>query len=239
MTELLRARLDGLISNTEQNIASLENESSKLTVTGLATTIPKLFLSLKTLIEESEDALLDIKRPSQKAALAQSIAQQKQAVKLLQQRFQTALVTARKAIKTKAQNDRESLLALGSASKTDRSNAAAIQASNDITYGLKQAVQMISAEVERSIETVNTLEQSTNTLNRTQQEYSMIGDRLGVSKSIISSLNSRDWMDRALLGVGLLVFTLTMMYIIGRRMWIPGYAWISGECAMSTSWFCF
>ena len=51
MTELLRARLDGLISNTEQNIASLENESSKLTVTGLATTIPKLFLSLKTLIE--------------------------------------------------------------------------------------------------------------------------------------------------------------------------------------------
>ncbi|OAJ37172.1 hypothetical protein BDEG_21235 [Batrachochytrium dendrobatidis JEL423] len=108
-------------------------------------------------VQESEDALLDIKRPSQKAALAQSIAQQKQAVKLLQQRFQTALVTARKAIKTKAQNDRESLLALGSASKTDRSNAAAIQASNDITYGLKQAVQMISAEVERSIETVNTL----------------------------------------------------------------------------------
>ena len=46
-------------------------------------------------VQESEDALLDIKRPSQKAALAQSIAQQKQAVKLYVQSFLLYIKIAR------------------------------------------------------------------------------------------------------------------------------------------------
>ncbi|KAH6568889.1 hypothetical protein BASA50_001242 [Batrachochytrium salamandrivorans] len=238
MADLL-PKLDALITRAEQNVASLEKESSRPAVLALGSSIQRMLTSIDTLIEEIEDAILDIKRQNQATSLRESIAQQKQSAVFLLQRYRTAMVSARKTVDARSSNDRAELLRSRNSNSRDMSDRAAIRASNEITDGLQQAVKMISAEMERSIETVNALEQSTKTLSRTQQEYSVIEDLLGTSKSIITSLNSRDWMDRALLAVGLLIFSSTLLYTIGRRVRIPGYAWATGQCETSTSWVCF
>ncbi|KAI8926113.1 Sec20-domain-containing protein [Entophlyctis helioformis] len=183
---------------------------------------------IQSLLDDAQDAVLDV-RPSEKELLTHLLSKHRSGFRLLQQRYRSSVLEARAAIEARAQAERAALADAESL----------VRASNDVTAGLRQAVQMMSAEVERSTETVKLLDESTRTLQKTSHEYSLMGDLLNVSSVIIKDLNGRDWKERAMLAAGLAVFLSTVAYVIGRRVRIPGYRWLTGQCVDDPSWFCF
>ena len=102
-----------------------------------------------------------------------------------------------------------------------------IRQSDEITKGLKQAVEMLNTEVERSVESVKELDASTKTMRKTKSEYMKVSDLLVSAGNIIKQLNNRDSKDRAILYTGLCIFLATIVYIIARRFYVPGLAWAS------------
>jgi len=108
-------------------------------------------------------------------------------------------------------------------------NEQVTSASNQLTDSLRTAVQMLNVEVERSSVGNKALADQTSTVQQTNSEYSTYGSTLGIGRDLVTKLKSRDWIDRLLLAFGVLVFILTVLYIVKRRLWfIPnpvGWLW--------------
>ncbi|OUM68106.1 hypothetical protein PIROE2DRAFT_4241, partial [Piromyces sp. E2] len=62
---------------------------------------------------------------------------------------------------------------------------------------------------------------STSTLSKTTEEYKKYGNALDSNKKVVASLKRRDLTDKILLGLGLFFFLSTVVYVIGKRIWIP------------------
>lgn len=92
---------------------------------------------------------------------------------------------------------------------------------------MRSAVQMLSVELERSAQANVVLDQSTQTMGKTVQEYGTYGNVMRTSKDLINKIASRDWTDRLLILFGVLVFLLTVVYgefwmWVGHRDHVPG-----------------
>ncbi|KAJ3177614.1 Vesicle transport protein S20 [Geranomyces variabilis] len=109
----------------------------------------------------------------------------------------------------------------------------ALQASSELTSSLSQALGMLSNEVAKSEEMTKTLGDSTQVMQKTSNEYRTLSMAVRSSRQLITKLQRRDWTDRLLLLFGLLVFTLTVLSILRRRLWIwvPGWKTLTGQCA--------
>lgn len=62
-------------------------------------------------------------------------------------------------------------------------------------------------------------------MSSTYSEYQNFGSLLTLSKSIITKLETSDWLDRILLGLGFLFFLTVVIYIIKKRTWDVGISW--------------
>lgn len=62
-------------------------------------------------------------------------------------------------------------------------------------------------------------------MSTTYSEYQNFGSLLNLSKSIITKLETSDWLDRILLGLGFLFFLTVVIYIIKKRTWDVGISW--------------
>ncbi|KAI9202097.1 Sec20-domain-containing protein [Polychytrium aggregatum] len=112
-----------------------------------------------------------------------------------------------------------------------------LQSNSELTSMLKNAVQMMNAEVEKSAQTTKALNDSTALLQKTHTEYSSYDRALRGGRAIITRLKRRDWTDKVMIMFGLLVFCLTVLHIIRKRVWIPGLPYGSKECPAG-SWTC-
>ncbi|KAI8805128.1 Sec20-domain-containing protein [Cladochytrium replicatum] len=93
---------------------------------------------------------------------------------------------------------------------------------------------MISEEVERSAQAAQALEQQTDTLQRTREQYGVYSGVLTQSAAIVSELATRDRMDRLMLLVGLLIFLASAVYVVRRRVgWI--FAFPFGATSATTT----
>ncbi|KAI8902112.1 hypothetical protein BC833DRAFT_574446 [Globomyces pollinis-pini] len=93
-------------------------------------------------------------------------------------------------------------------------------ASNNVTKGLKEAVSMMSNEIEKSQSALENLDNSTRTISGTSDVYGVMGDLLQNSKSLLKKLKNKDQYDRILLGIGLIIFSSTVIYIFWKRSWL-------------------
>ncbi|ORX76882.1 Sec20-domain-containing protein [Anaeromyces robustus] len=105
--------------------------------------------------------------------------------------------------------------------KRGGNNKALLKGHEELTDTLRQAVQMLTEEVQKSSQTSKLLDDSTSTLSKTTEEYKKYGNTLNSSKKIVRSLKRRDLTDKILLTLGLLFFVSTVLYIISKRIWIP------------------
>ncbi|KAJ3041438.1 hypothetical protein HDV00_009418 [Rhizophlyctis rosea] len=155
----------------------------------------------------------------------------------LQISLRKASLSAKKNMDAAAQKEREDLLKGSAERRTERisnlqGNESLVSTSNELTDSLRQAVQMMSAEVERSAQTAKSIEDSTTILRQTNTEYRNFQSILGTSKRLVTRLKQRDWTDRLLLVFGVLVFLMSVVHVVrGRiRIWVPGWNMIMGRC---------
>jgi len=105
--------------------------------------------------------------------------------------------------------------------KKGANNKSLLKGHEELTDSLRQAVQMLTEEVQKSSQNSKLLDDSTSTLSKTSEEYKKYGNALNSNKKVVSSLKRRDLTDKILLGLGLLFFICTVLYVIGKRIWIP------------------
>lgn len=80
------------------------------------------------------------------------------------------------------------------------------------------------------------LDESSRTLRSTVNEYQTYDEVLKQGKNLIAKLSQADWIDRLLIGFGLLVFSLVVMYILKKRIADRGIS-LLGYFFMPIRWF--
>ncbi|CAM0139876.1 unnamed protein product [Umbelopsis sp. WA50703] len=155
----------------------------------------------------------------------------------LQASSRKALLESKKRADEQAKRDREMLFSSKAGRNMeqyelkDRRNTSQdqslLRASNDVTESLKRTSTLMQQELERSAFTTTVLADSSRTMSSTHSEYQNFGSLLTLSKSIITKLETSDWLDRIMLMLGLLFFLSVVIYIVKKRTWDVGVSWAS------------
>ncbi|KAL2651726.1 hypothetical protein R1flu_019854 [Riccia fluitans] len=140
--------------------------------------------------------------------------------------FRLSLRNANKSAKLNieraAKRERELLLAGGEEATIRRRNlqtqAGMVAGAESITDGLRRTRQMMVQEVERTTNTIQTLDQSNTTLLNTKEEYHGARSILNTTRRLLTSMSRSDLIDRAILVVGVAIFLLVCNYIFLKRL---------------------
>ncbi|KAA1072178.1 hypothetical protein PGT21_029407 [Puccinia graminis f. sp. tritici] len=127
------------------------------------------------------------------------------------------------------QSSRAELLS-GATAKPGRSSnteEALMSASSDVTQSLRNTLEIMRQELDRSVMSTHLLEQQTATLQLTSDQYMSFGELMKTSRALISTLQRADLMDRILLTGALLFFMLVCIYILKKRILDRGVSVLS------------
>lgn len=94
----------------------------------------------------------------------------------------------------------------------------ALKTSKDLTYSMEQAVRMMQDELDRSAQLSVALKQSTQTLAKTNDEYTQYTTLLRISRGLTGNLFRKEQMDKILISVGLIFFFSVVAFIIYKRI---------------------
>ncbi|KAJ3239462.1 Protein transport protein sec20 [Chytriomyces hyalinus] len=135
----------------------------------------------------------------------------------------------------RVREDRESLLR-GATRDTRKlqTNEAAKLAGAELTESMRQAAQMMTAEVEKSVAAVQALQTSTRMLEDTRAQYSVYESVLTISSNLVHQIHRGSIMDKLVIFGGLGMFLLTVLYIMWKRTWIPGFSMLFSRKEVST-----
>ncbi|KAI9357352.1 Sec20-domain-containing protein [Zopfochytrium polystomum] len=168
-------------------------------------------ISLASLRIQAEDE----PNPVESQRLISFVDREEKLAKMLQVKLRQAVLVAKADQDRAALRDRESLLANGRSKKKQT----AFQTGAELTESLRQAVQMMATEVERSAAAVSSLNDSTILLDTTKSQYTTFQSVMKVSGGLLSQLHRQSLLDRFILFFGLFIFLATVGYIFWKRMW--------------------
>ncbi|KAG0364746.1 Sec20-domain-containing protein [Gamsiella multidivaricata] len=163
-----------------------------------------------------------------------------------QQALRQAILTSKQTIDREIKTERE-LLLKGSKSAIElselrrRGNSLAnsgeylLNTSKETNESLSRTLKLMQQEVERTANSAKIIDESSKTLKETVNEYQTYDEVLKRGKNLITKLNQADWTDRLLIGFGLLVFALVVMYILKKRIADRGISLI-GCLLMPVRW---
>ncbi|KAG0203870.1 hypothetical protein BGX28_003970 [Mortierella sp. GBA30] len=155
-----------------------------------------------------------------------------------QQSLRQAILTSKQTIDREARSEREMLLN-GSKSAIELSEIRRRGASHGNTSeymlntskehneSLSRTLKLMQQEVERTAHSAKVIDESSKTLKATVNEYRTYDEVLKRGKNLITKLNQADWLDRLLIGFGLVVFSLVVMYILKKRIADRGISLVS------------
>ncbi|XP_058731063.1 uncharacterized protein LOC131602859 [Vicia villosa] len=151
-----------------------------------------------------------------------------QSWKTLTQNLRTSLrnanLQAKANLRKTAQEERELLLGGGEESTVRRRNlqtkAGMTSAAESITESLRRTRQLMVQEVERNTSTLMTLDESTGVLTKAESEYKGHRSLLMRTRNLLSTMQRQDIIDRVILGVGFLLFSLAVLYVVSKRIGI-------------------
>ncbi|KAL3506240.1 hypothetical protein ACH5RR_031622 [Cinchona calisaya] len=136
--------------------------------------------------------------------------------------LRNANMQAKENIKKTAQQERELLLGGGEESTIRRRNlltrAGMTSAAENITGSLRRTRQLMVQEVERNASTLTTFEESTEVLRKAETEYGGHRSLLMRTRNLLSTMQRQDVIDRAILIVGFLLFSLAVLYVVSKRI---------------------
>ncbi|KAL7145057.1 hypothetical protein ABFS83_07G053300 [Erythranthe nasuta] len=154
---------------------------------------------------------------------AQSLAHSwKNQIQSLRLSLRNANLQAKTNMTKAAQQERELLLGGGEESTTRRRNlqtkAGMTSAAESITESLRRTRQLMVQEVERSGSTLMTVEESTGVLRKAESEYKGHRSLLSRTRSLLSTMQRQDVLDRVILITGLILFSLAVLYVVSKRV---------------------
>lgn len=152
-------------------------------------------------------------------SLAQSWKSQIQSLRLS---LRNANLQAKANMRKAAQEERELLLGGGEESTARRRNlqtkAGMTSAAESITESLRRTRQLMVQEVERSASTLMTVDESTGVLKKAESEYKGHRSLLSRTRNLLSTMQRQDVLDRVILVVGFIIFSLVVLYVVSKRM---------------------
>lgn len=138
--------------------------------------------------------------------------------------LRNANLQAKANLRKAAQEERELLLGGGEESTVRRRNlqtkAGMTSAAESITESLRRTRQLMVQEVERNTSTLMTLDESTGVLIKAESEYKGHRSLLTRTRNLLSTMQRQDIIDRVILGVGFLLFSLAVLYVVSKRIGI-------------------
>lgn len=180
-------------------------------------------------LDELEVLADECEEESTRTSALKIVADHRKDVVRLRSSFRTVSLEAKRALSnTILQSTRAELLA-GATAKSRSSNTeeALMSASSDVTQSLRNTLDIMRQELDRSVMSTHLLEQQTATLQLTSDQYMTFGELMKTSRALISSLQRADLMDRILLSGALLFFILVCMYILKKRILDRGVSLLS------------
>lgn len=133
-----------------------------------------------------------------------------------------ANLQAKANMRKTAQEERELLLGGGGESTVRRRNlqtkAGMTSAAESITESLRRTRQLMVQEVERSASTLMTFEESTGVLRKAESEYKGHRSLLMRTRNLLSTMQRQEVLDRVILVVGFLLFSLAALYVVSKRI---------------------
>ncbi|WVZ82460.1 hypothetical protein U9M48_029720 [Paspalum notatum var. saurae] len=142
--------------------------------------------------------------------------------KKLRASLRNANLQAKENIRKAAQEERELLLGGGEESTIRRRNlqtkAGMTSAAESITESLRRSRQMMVQEVERSASTLATFDESTSVLRKAEGEYQGHRSLLMRTRGLLSTMQRQDVLDRIILTIGFVIFSLAVLYVVSRRI---------------------
>jgi len=77
---------------------------------------------------------------------------------------------------------------------------------------------MMVQEVERSASTLATFDESTSVLRKAEGEYQGHRSLLMRTRGLLSTMQQQDVLDRIILTIGFIIFSLAVLYVVSRRI---------------------
>ncbi|XP_040258070.2 uncharacterized protein [Aegilops tauschii subsp. strangulata] len=91
-------------------------------------------------------------------------------------------------------------------------------AAESITESLRRSRQLMVQEVERSANTLSTFDESTSVLRKAEGEYQGHRSLLMCTRGLLSTMQRQDVLDRIILTIGFLIFSLAVLFVVSRRI---------------------
>nr|XP_040258070.1 uncharacterized protein LOC109738681 [Aegilops tauschii subsp. strangulata] len=136
--------------------------------------------------------------------------------------LRSANLQAKTNIGKAAQEERELLLGGGEESTIRSRNlqtkAGMTSAAESITESLRRSRQLMVQEVERSANTLSTFDESTSVLRKAEGEYQGHRSLLMCTRGLLSTMQRQDVLDRIILTIGFLIFSLAVLFVVSRRI---------------------
>ncbi|OLY79791.1 hypothetical protein AYI68_g6130 [Smittium mucronatum] len=126
----------------------------------------------------------------------------------------------------KFNSEREALLS-GSITPSEyrknkaRSENKVLDAAQDATQALRETAQLMNRELEVSVSNVTALEESSRLLVKNKEQHENINFLLSMTKRLLTELERADWVDRVLMALAFIFFSIVALNIIRKRIWIP------------------
>ncbi|KAK1362629.1 DNA mismatch repair protein MSH1 [Heracleum sosnowskyi] len=148
----------------------------------------------------------------------------KNQIQRLRLNLRNANLQAKENTRKAAKEERELLLGGGEESTIRRRNlqtkAGMTSAAETITDSLRRTRQLMVQEVERSGSTLMAFEESTGVLKKAESEYKGHRSLLMRTRNLLSTMQRQDVLDRVILAVGFLLFSLAVLYVVSKRIGI-------------------
>ncbi|KAL3329182.1 hypothetical protein AABB24_036331 [Solanum stoloniferum] len=223
--ENVKKELEETYKQTQEHIKSIHDYGKSGTarliprLNGLAQDGMNLLQSLQFKLDLLAPQLPSDDQVEKTQSLAQSWKSQIQSLRLS---LRNANLQAKANMRKAAQEERELLLGGGEESTVRRRNlqtkAGMTSAAESITESLRRSRQLMVQEVERSASTLMTVDESTGVLTKAESEYKGHRSLLSRTRNLLSTMQRRDILDRVILVVGFIIFSLAVLYVVSKRM---------------------
>ncbi|GJJ11116.1 hypothetical protein Clacol_005347 [Clathrus columnatus] len=172
--------------------------------------------------EDSLELLID-DQPRQRIReqLAVKVEDYKKTLEQLRNDMRVALLTSKRTIDSMSKSNREELFrssVMKEKKLNEKANGSLMDASNDVTEALQRTMGLMQGELERSVLSVQMLDESSANLRSATLVHDNLTTLLDTSKYLIVALQKSDWVDRLLLFGALFFFFMVVLFILKQRV---------------------
>merc|ERR1719410_2094241 len=152
-------------------------------------------------------------------AILQIVEKHREQLTACQRQFRLANVKAMTGLETKSSRDLFKSSSEGETTvRNRRDKEQMVTDYSNVTNSLMAISRQLADTVERSKQTVTSLEGTSKTVEELGEEYRMMGGVIGQSRKLITKYARREFTDKVLIAFALAFFFAVVLYILRKRL---------------------